>query len=344
MQKQKPEDQLTLPLVIPDAEFKAVVKQHWNVTFARQQKISVYAKRIMALVIAQIQENDLALKPFYQMHIRDIVREASVDRNTAYKEVKKALKELSDQSWEFEDITRGKWTIRHLVDTTKILIEDGFEYGYDSGTITVVLNPSLKPFFIELGHYSTYLLHDYMKFKSWYSMRLYEILEAFKDTGIWYVPIDEYRKLMDCQTKYPLVKDLINKTLKEPAEELKETRMAFEYSPILSKTSGKGRPPIVALEFKLKHITQRKIPKEWLTNPKTAAIINALKEFKVTDANIVKYIKYFPGTELTKLIRDWQIKEASSERINDKQSYCNSVWVKLGKQFEEEHFKKSSAQ
>lgn len=260
MAKQNAE-QLPLPLVIAETEIKAVVKQHWNVTFARQKKISVYAKRIMALVIAQIQDGDLTLKPYYQMHIKDIVAGFQVDRQTAYREVKKALNQLMEQIWQFEDIKTKRYSPRHLVDTTKQVINDGFEYGYDNGTITVVLNPALKPFFIALGHHSPFGLPEYMKFQSWYSQRVFEMLEAFKDTGKWFVDIGEYRTLMDCEDKYPQVKDLINKTLYEPLQELSTTRMAFEYKPIYPQQKGRGRPPIVALEFSLKHPELKKVPK-----------------------------------------------------------------------------------
>ncbi|SKC21036.1 hypothetical protein SAMN05660293_05762, partial [Dyadobacter psychrophilus] len=35
--------QMTLPLIFDEKEVKKYAKQHWNVTFARQRKVSVYA-------------------------------------------------------------------------------------------------------------------------------------------------------------------------------------------------------------------------------------------------------------------------------------------------------------
>jgi len=326
-------EQLSLPLLIPKQELRSVIKQHWNVTFARQNKISVYAKRIMSLVLAQIHDNDLTLKPFYQIHISEIVSNAKVDRNTAYKEVKKALSELMDQKWEFEDINGSKYTPRHIVDTTKMLENDGFEYGYDSGVLTVVLNPALKPFFIELGHYTSYGLTEYMKFKSWYSMRLYELLSAYKDTGKWFVSIDEYRSLMDCNDKYPLAKDLIAKTLKEPLEELEGTKMDFSYFLHCGKGEGRGRPKIVGLEFILTKKALKNIPSEWLENKITGPLIKILLEkYKISKENIITYCPALGNKQIGELIRSWDMKELSGDRINDKLRYCNKVFVKLGKE------------
>ena len=65
--------QLSLPMSVEDKEIKSVVKQHWNITFSRQGKISIIGKRLMALVLAQIQDNDMALKKYYQIRISDVV-------------------------------------------------------------------------------------------------------------------------------------------------------------------------------------------------------------------------------------------------------------------------------
>ena len=55
--------QMTLPLIFDEKDVKKYAKQHWNVTFARQRKVSVYAKRIMANVLAMITEDDNELRP-----------------------------------------------------------------------------------------------------------------------------------------------------------------------------------------------------------------------------------------------------------------------------------------
>ena len=41
--------QVSLPLTFDKSEAKAFIKQHWNLTFARQKKISIHSKRIMGL-------------------------------------------------------------------------------------------------------------------------------------------------------------------------------------------------------------------------------------------------------------------------------------------------------
>ena len=319
--------QMTLPLIYDEKEVKKYAKQHWNITFARQRKVSVYAKRIMANVMAMIKEDDSDLRPYYQMHISDVVPSTEIE---FYTKVKKAFDELTDLKWLIEDIDTKYFAFRHLLDTTKTLKNDGFECSYKDGMITIVLNPALKPYFIELAHYSIYELKHYMHFSSWYSLRMFELLSAFKDTGIWWVTIDEFRQLMDCEKKYPLNKDLLKYTLTEPLLELESTELAFTYEPVFDMYAhGRGRKPVIALEFRLKKAKPKNVPQEWFEfSDEHKNVLLRLRSWQVTDANIVRYAKVIGMERANKLLYEWQLK---GKEIQDKTKYCNAVWVRIGK-------------
>lgn len=329
-------DQISLPTKIHKKEFKGVVKQHWNVTFAKQKRISVCAKRILAKVLAQIKDEDKEFKPYYNMHVTDVVT-PGVDKTSAYKEVKKAFKELCNQVWFFEDLNTKEFVPRHLLDTTKNYQKDGFETAYKNGYLTIALNPALKNYFIELAHYSTYELKDYMTYKSWNTMRICEILSAFKDTGVWYVEIAEYRRIMDCDKKYEKISDLLKKTLSEPLKELAGTDLEFTKELIYGKAEEKkGRPSIIALKLLLKNQVPKFIPKAWRNHsPRHAKILDRLKHFKVSETNIIKYIRDIGIDQTAKIIREWEFKEISNDRINNRERYCNKVFVEVGKKMKQ---------
>lgn len=328
-------NQLYLPLEIAaKPQFKDYVKQHWNVTFARQKKVSVCAKRIMVKVLTQIRDNDFDFKPYYQMHVTEVISpENGTDIKSAYKEVKKAFEELTQQAWFFEDVKNQKFVPRHLLDTTKMQEVDGFECCYDKGLITVVINPALKPYFLQLAHYTTYEIKHYMTFRSWYSMRMFELLAAYKDTGVWVVTIEQFRELVDCKKKYLKVPDLLKYTLTEPLEELELTQYAFTYTPLYeSRKRGAGRKAIVALQFDLKKAEPQAIPKEWYEfSDEHKRVLLELKKFKVTEKNIIRYAKPIGLAEAKNMLREWQDKERSDRRIDNKEKYCNAVWVRVGK-------------
>ena len=343
--------QLVLPLGLTyEPKHRDLVKQHWHVTFARQGRMSVTAKRIMARVIDQVRDDDFKLRPFYQFRIVDIITDAGVTKETATKEIQGALRELTAATWEFESLDKSEWYIRHLLDTT--IYER--PVGYKNGVITILLNPALEPYFVQIAHYSTYQLNNYMGLKSWYSMRFFEILSAFRDTGVWCPTVEQYRQLMDCseekdkrgkvkknkegnpKMKYPLTKDLIKYTIAEPSEELAGTNLAFDYQPVYETDRlTRGRKKITGFKFTLKRKQDGKIPEYWLQNTVVSQVVAGLRAWKVTDKNIALYLEDIGTKAAIKLVYDWQLKENTDDRINDRVKYCNAVFVRMGKAAQE---------
>lgn len=311
------------------------------------------AKRIMALVIDQIRDNDFELKPCYQFKISELAEKSSLTTETLYNYVEAALLELASMTWEFQkprekdsnDPKDYEWYVRNLLDTTK---EE--RVGYKNGVATVLLNPQLAPYFIQIAHYSKFQVESYMHLKSWYSMRFFEILSAFRDIGEWNVSIDEYRQMMDCwqqkdvygrvrkdKAGIPIMKyrdnaQMIDRTITEPMEELAGTKLAFDYSLVYEDGGGRrGRPKIIGLSFKLRHRETDNLPEWWFEHPVLVEAINDLRGFKVSQHNIKLYFEAIGSKETNKLVHEWQLKENTSKRIDDRAKYCNSVFVKVGK-------------
>ena len=323
--------QLSIPLKLEGRKMRDVVKQHWNITFSRQGKISVYGKRIMGLVLAQIQDNDNQLKPYYQMRVSEVMDAGEVGGNSVYEKIKKSLDELAAQIWRIEDIENEIYRPKQLINTSTLESKDGFEYGYSKGVITIVLNPALGPYFLQMSHYSKYELKNYMQFKSWYSMRLWEILSAFRDQHEWPVGLDEYRKLMDCEKKYPHTKDLIQKTTAEPLEELKGTPLEFMVEKTYPKYSGKGRKPVIGLKFvfvKPPSTTEGKLLRMAKTSDEHKKIIEDLRDtWKITQECLVKYLPIIKLEGAKKLRRQFELMESqgSKRKIDNREKYCNSA-------------------
>ena len=289
----------------------------------------------MALVMAQIHENDMKLKPYYQIHVADVVDRAGMDGKSAYKQSKQALDEMATQIWRIEDIEKEIYRPKQLVSTHNIEEKDGFEYGYKNGTITMVLNPALEPYFVQLAHYTKYELNHYMKFQSWYSMRMWELLSAWKDVlhkgDKWHCSLSEFRELMDCADKYPATKDLIQKTLHEPLEELNATELAFDFDKVFAK-GVKGRPPVVGLEFYLKTPKGKKsysaILEEWSLDDGRKRCIERGRSWKITDKNLVECLPIIKTNGAWELYKRFAMKEASNDRMEDVAKFCNAAILK----------------
>src|SRR5262245_41200573 len=234
--------QLPIPFAAVVQDSKNYVKQHWNVTFSVQRRISVTAKKILTRVLAQIQENDNKLKPFYIVHVNDVAKALS----DPYRAVKAAFKELVEAAWYIADLEGEEVIPRHLLDTTRNLDIDGFITRYKNGYLQLVLNPQMENYFVKLAHWSTYEIEGYDDCETWYSMRLFELLSDFKDSGFWRPPITELKILMDCATKYPNAHDFFRRVIDPAQKDLEKTNMAFTYDPQSDdKVISRGRRQVV---------------------------------------------------------------------------------------------------
>ncbi len=341
-----------------DTDESRKVTQHWNVTFARQEKVSPMAKKILTCVLEQINRNEHKLQDYYQFKLNDLAQDTNMSVKDAREEVKKALIQLVKTVWQFQCTQTDKWFIRSLLDTSQ-----DRAVGLDNGIITVIINPQLAPYLLQLTHFTRYSLGQFMHLKSWYSLRLYEILSAFKDTRVWHVSLDEYRDLMDCgplmdkygkpvkqkktgsfrYKRHQTNKDLVRCTLQQPLLELSDTEVAFDYELTYAQEGTVGRPRVTGLVFRLTK-AQDRIPETGMwKEPAVAEAVRLLRQWRVTDKNINLYLPAITVKRAHQLIYDWQLKENSSRRIDDKAKYCNVAFAREGQRALEELRKRTLA-
>jgi plasmid replication initiation protein len=346
------EMQLVLPFELEETPtYKDIVKQNWQFTFTRQVMTSVYTKRVVGLIVAQMkEENDM--RPFYQIQAKDIIRETGLQKNEVYARLKAVINELIHVAFIFENKKQQIIIPRHLVDTTRF----DNPVGYNNGVLTVAFNPTLKKEIMQLAHYSTYELSIYMRFSSWYSMRLWEILFAFRDKPFVEFKIEEYREWMGCgiklnemtgkpekdkkekikYIKYPNPSDVITYTTQEPLKEFANTELAFKVTGITAETNqGKGRPPITKIRFEFinKNLSPSAKLEMWSnSSDKFKKACERLRKYKVHDAVIAKYCSAIGEKAINELLYSWDLRQApnSKNKIENVANYCTKVFKAVG--------------
>lgn len=351
--------QLTLPLEVINNEHKQeyadIIQQNWKITFSRQYMTSIHARRVMGFIASQIKE-DGEVREYYQISAEKVIQETDISREEVYRRMKGVMRELAKITYYIEDEKNQMLIPRHLLDTTR------FENPscYMNGKITVAFNPQLKGIVDNLAHYSTYELNTYVNFSSWYSMRLYELLHAYKDLDCVEWEIDKYREWMGCG--YVLDRDdkpRINKktgkpkyekygnshsnaimyTTREPLKDFKGTDLEFTVKPVYAK-EGKGRRPIEKILFIFTN-KRKKLPageqiEQWKKNSDSfPRIYERLKGYQVTDDIIVKYSRVIGKEKILNLLHQWDLRQIPTSKEEDKiknpERYCNKVIADMGK-------------
>ena len=224
--------------------------------------MSVLSRRIMAQVLDQIHRDGLTLRDGYQVDVAPLLD----GPGPLHKRARAAFVELAETKWRFEDVTAQRFYERPLLDQTRPEPSE-----VRQGVVCLSLNPALAPYFFQLAaDFTLTQFAGYLKLRSWYAMRLFEILAHHQQAGGWEGSLEEYRLLMDCaperdalgqpvldkagrpKMKFAQVADLVSHTIEPAQAELAGTDYAFAYT--VQQTpegQGKGRPRVSGFRFEL---------------------------------------------------------------------------------------------
>lgn len=205
--------------------------QSYIVTTAKYD-YSIYQKRILYRVVETFQaltkgqklegklraEKDL----FGDYHITMPVSSFLADeKDKNYEQVKKALKDLENKSFEYED--EKEWELIRIIQNPKIL-----KYAND---VSFRINPKVFEALLDFSKgYRKYELKTAMSFESIYSMRFYELLSGQKRPLSY--TIDALKVMFNLENKYKLTADFIRSTVDVAKKELDtKSPYSFEYKP-----------------------------------------------------------------------------------------------------------------
>lgn len=237
---------------------------------AQQQTLSVMEAKMLRLIISQTKksDNDLYL---YEIGCDELSKILNIPKQTVYQEAKKTVIELLKKVIVFEEKAetgRKKTFAFHWLDSMT----------YDKGKFTIKLSNELKPYITELKElFCITQLEDVMRLPTTYSIRLFEILESYrekiniyqhKDYKMFNIPfeleqdeiafsIEELRKYLDCEKKYTDNNTFINRVI-EPSVKAINNNNSYHVFDTSYKTvkmeDSNGKYKIAYVIFKLGHI------------------------------------------------------------------------------------------
>lgn len=224
------------------------VLQSYIVTTARYD-FSVYEKRILYRIVEVLQSKILGLNLNYNYSIQkdlygdyEFTLPISIflkdEKDTNYKEVKKALKSLRSKDFEYEDAS--EWGVYGVIEKPKIK-------KYDS-VVKLIITPLLMEAFLNFAKgYRKYELKTAMEFDSVYTMRFYELLSG-QERPLSYT-IEDLKKMFKIENKYKQINDFIKRVIEPARKELiRKAPYSFEYK--INK-QGKKYHSITFFPFKI---------------------------------------------------------------------------------------------
>ena len=215
----------------------ALIEARYNLTLEEQ--------KLVLATIALLDNLETAPNGFPVLRIpKKLIIETTGLHEKDYKVIKNSLRKLMSRVIEIETIDEnGKKRFRLYQWFSKAEYIEGGEY------IEVQFHPDLKPYLLELKErFSKIPLKQILKLRSRYSIRLYELLKRYEDTGFRVDYIPELRKKLGVEDKeYKRFFDFERRVIKQAVEEINEkTDLEVSYS---KKKTGRR---ITHIEFKIR--------------------------------------------------------------------------------------------
>ena len=166
--------------------------------------LSLQQQKIVLYLISQISPFDEDFK-LYEFSIAEFCKVCGIDDTSGknYTDLKQAIKEIADKSL---------WITIEDEETLLRWIEKPY-INKNSGTIKIRLDKDMKPFLLHLKeNFTQYELLWTLKFRSKYSIRLYELIKSIHfhelESYTREFSLDELRKLLDAEnyTTYQTLK------------------------------------------------------------------------------------------------------------------------------------------
>jgi plasmid replication initiation protein len=304
----------------PEKTAKALIVKHNDLVNARYQSFTLAEQRVILILLAQIRPDDEDFKD-YRISLNDFSKIIGMPiSGSFYENVKATCDKLTDRKIHIQQ--GNSWLITHWVSSAK--------YVHGSGYVELSFDPKLKPYLLRLkDHFTEYKLDIAVKFKSQYSIRLYEVLKKEAQIESHYrhkkqfekkYSVDDLRIIFAIDdNQYKLFKDFRIKVLEPAIKDISDKTDLNIFETRYIKTSKK----ITAISFTViirseneaqaqaVQMQLAELPKETLSEEENHQIIDTLINLGFTFENarscknkygvrrIERNISYVQGVEKT---------------------------------------------
>ena len=253
---------------------KYVVKDNDLIKACFNLGLNEYRLLLLAMIYAR-ESDPLTFETPIEIRATDFARQYMLEANTAYEAMQEASKTLMRRTYSYQDRYKGYEAISDVAWVTQAT------YVPAAGMLVLYLTPQTIRLISRLeSHFTKYHIDQVSKFKSKYSIRLYELVIKWKSQKkTEKFELKNFREMLGVTTEYQQMSDFKINVLDKAVKEIN----AHSDITVKYEQFKKGR---VITDFQFK-ITPKAKPEP---APKKGRDENTIDMFcKLTDAQIAKY-------------------------------------------------------
>lgn len=191
-------------------------------------KMSVPAKRVMLMLLGQVHPGQQDISKKVRIEASDYANKTGIDVSQSYKDIQNGCREL------MRTIIKTKDTLKKT--TSECVVVSWMEYHDNEGWLEATFTPWIAPYVHSLARmgYTTIAVDEALKFKRFYTIRLYELLMQFKKTNERHIKIESLRQIFQIEkNKYERFADLRKWVLEPSINEIEsKTNWKIDWQPI----------------------------------------------------------------------------------------------------------------
>ncbi len=265
-----------------------------NELIEARYKFDIWETRIFSTVLAQIGRNDEDFQ-VYRIYLRDIIKEFGINNGNAYDLLREAADNLMNKKFflDYEGDGAERKKVYHIIRSVDYMtkLKEESKRGLNE-YVDVSIDPDMKPLLLQLkAQFTTYDIRNIIKFKSGYTVRIYELLKQYEGIGHRKIAVENLKEAFEITEEYPLFANFYQKVI-EPAHRDINEHTDLEITDIEKIKEGKK---VVALRFvfhrKVAHDFNKKKTAKPLQLPFVAEPIVLLNSTTTNDVDAI-FVKF----------------------------------------------------
>jgi plasmid replication initiation protein len=255
-----------------------VVVKHNNIVNA-SYRLSLLEQRILLACIAQLDsKSDEVMPDVFEVsvsQISDLVGKTTTSGG-AYKNIRDGVERLWRREISFSETGDKK---EHFAKMRWVQRVDYYE---NAGKLSLTFSKDILQYLTQLkGNFTQYKLEYVAYFRNVYSVRVYELLVQWMSSGEREISVDEFRKKLVLEDKYPVFAELKRNVLDKAVKDINK------YSNIrCSYGQRKLGRKVVAFQFRFRLKDSKPVSKKQKGIQSATGNIGKLAQGSTTDARV----------------------------------------------------------
>ena len=218
-------------------EIVEIVKYHNDVHSASLRKFNAVELNIFMAILTRMRDKDEEEIVFSFDELKKLI-------NWTGKNNKEFVSMLNSM---YQKLIECNIKIETKEALTRFVLFTRYSISMTKPEIAIKVNADFK-FLLNslLSHFTRFELNEFISLKSSYAKEFYRRMKQFRNTGVWVVSLQEFKRVLDIPEKYSI--DAINKRVLDPIMEELGSKYQLKITKQYDHTK-RGRPSVIGFQF-----------------------------------------------------------------------------------------------